>query len=145
MGIPIHLVPSFVSTLAFGIQFLIFVYLYSTHRVDFFRYLLWAWAFFTASRGLRLLRLTMSPHAGITGLIHVAGVLGVFCVLSAALLYRWNHRMHRRDAAIAASIALAAGLLGDRVDAITPLRVAIGLMLGGTLIVAGRAFWPRGA
>ena len=62
---PVQLMPTFLSTLAFGIQFLIFVYLYSSHRVLFFRYLLWAWGFFTLSRGLRLLRVFIPGTLGV--------------------------------------------------------------------------------
>lgn len=40
---PVTLMLTFVSTLAFAVQFLIFVYVYSSHRVPFFLYLLWAW------------------------------------------------------------------------------------------------------
>jgi signal transduction histidine kinase len=140
---PVQLLPSFVSTLAFGIQFLIFVYLYSSHRVPFFRYLLWAWGFFTVSKGLRLLRLVIPPDHGVTGLIQAAGVLAVFCVCSAALLYRWDRHMRRRDAVIAGLIAAALALLGRRAETSLVIRAGISLVLGGALIAAGRAFWPR--
>ena len=51
---PAPLVLTFVSTVAFAIQLLIFAYLYSSHRVRFFRYLLLAWGAFTLSKGLKL-------------------------------------------------------------------------------------------
>src|SRR5256885_12210162 len=52
MSVP--LVLTFVSTVAFAIQLLIFAYLYSSHRVRFFEYLLLAWGAYTLSKGLRL-------------------------------------------------------------------------------------------
>src|SRR2546427_10378051 len=98
---PIQLMPTFLSTLAFGIQFLIFVYLYSSHRVLFFRYLLWAWAFFTLSRGLRLGRVFVPGTLGLTELMQAASVMAAFCVLSAGLPYARGHRFKRRDVLIA--------------------------------------------
>ena len=52
MSVPLML--TFVSTVVFAIQLLIFVYLYSSHRVRFFQYLLLAWGAYTLSKGLRL-------------------------------------------------------------------------------------------
>ena len=142
---PIQLMPTFLSTLAFGIQFLIFVYLYSSHRVLFFRYLLWAWGFFTLSRGLRLVRVFVPGTLGLTELMQAASVMAVFCVLSAGLLYRWDYRLKRRDVLIACLFALGIAILGDFSEAYVAIRATVGLVLGGALIAAGRAFWPRAA
>ena len=140
---PTQFMPIFLSALAFGIQFLIFVYLYSSHRVLFFRYLVWAWGFFTLSRGLRLLRVFVPGTVGLTELLQAASVMAVFCVLSAGLLYRWDYRLKRRDVLIACLLALAMGILGDFTEAHLTIRATVGLILGGALIAAGRAFWPR--
>jgi len=67
----------------------------------------------------------------------------VFCVLSAGLLYRWDYRLKRRDVLIACLLALAMGILGDFTEAHLTIRATVGLILGGALIAAGRAFWPR--
>jgi signal transduction histidine kinase len=142
---PVQLMPTFLSTLAFGIQFLIFVYLYSSHRVLFFRYLLWAWGFFTLSRGLRLLRVFIPGTLGVIELMQAASIMAVFCVLSAGLLYRWDYRLKRRDVVIACLLALGIAILGDFSEAHLAIRATVGLVLGGALIVAGRAFWPRAA
>ena len=142
---PVQLMPTFLSTLAFGIQFLIFVYLYSSHRVLFFRYLLWAWGFFTLSRGLRLVRVFVPGALGLTELMQAASVMAVFCVLSAGLLYRWDYRLKRRDVLIACLFALGIAILGDFSEAYVAIRATVGLVLGGALIAAGRAFWPRAA
>src|SRR5262249_29522841 len=142
IAMPIQLVPSFVSTLAFGIQFFIFVYLYSSHRLPFFRYLLWAWGFFTISKGLRLLGVVIPLDVGLGGAVQAAGVLAVFCVLSAALVYRWDHRMNRIEAGVGALVASGIAILGERVEAHVSMRIAVGLLLGTALIAAGAAFWP---
>ena len=52
MSVPLML--TFVSTVVFAIQLLIFAYLYSSHRVRFFQYLLLAWGAYTLSKGLKL-------------------------------------------------------------------------------------------
>ena len=49
---PVPLLLTFVSTVAFAIQLLIFAYLYSSHRVRFFQYLLLAWGAYTLSHTL---------------------------------------------------------------------------------------------
>jgi hypothetical protein len=41
-----HLVP----VIALSIQVLVFVYLYTSHRVRFFRYLIYAWGFLSSIR-----------------------------------------------------------------------------------------------
>src|SRR5713226_2000474 len=102
---PTQSMPVFLSALAFGIQFSILVYLYASHRVLFFRYLVWAWGFFTLSRGLRLLRVFVPGTVGLTELLQAASVMAVFCVLSAGLLYRWDYRLKRRDVLIACLLA----------------------------------------
>ncbi len=78
---------TFLSTLAFGLQFLIFVYLYSSHRVRFFHYLLWAWGFFTLSKGLKLLQV-MAGGLDLARLMDASGMLAVLCLFAAALAYR---------------------------------------------------------
>src|SRR5437764_14749912 len=53
-AMPVPLLLTFVSTVAFAIQLLIFAYLYSSHRVRFFQYLLLACGAYTLSKGLKL-------------------------------------------------------------------------------------------
>src|SRR6185295_19330771 len=53
-GMSVPLMLTFVTTVVFAIQLLIFAYLYSSHRVRFFRYLLLAWGAYTLSKGLKL-------------------------------------------------------------------------------------------
>src|SRR6266496_697562 len=49
---PISATLTFASALTLTIQFLIFAYLYSSHRVRFFRYLLMAWGLMSLAAGL---------------------------------------------------------------------------------------------
>ena len=48
MPVPLFLKLS--AAIIFGIQFLIFAYLYSSHRVPFFRYLVWAWGLLVVAK-----------------------------------------------------------------------------------------------
>ena len=91
MRLPLLL--SFISTVAFGIQVLIFAYLYSSHRVRFFQYLLLAWGAHTLSKGLKVVDVAVFdlPYPSLaTGMANVAAV---GFVLAAALAHRWNYRL----------------------------------------------------
>ncbi len=139
------LVFGFVSTLAFAIQFLIFVYLYPSHRVRFFTYFVCAWGLFTASKGLKLADTVLPAGVDLTPVINVATVLASLCVLAAGLAYRWEYRVRARGLAIG---AVAAGLVatvagtGDISEGGTASRIAIAVLLGATQAAAGLAFWP---
>jgi hypothetical protein len=52
MSVPLML--TFVSTVVFAIQLLIFAYLYQSHRVRFFQYLLLAWGAYSGSSLIRV-------------------------------------------------------------------------------------------
>lgn len=131
---------AFVSTLAFAIQFFIFVYLYSSHRVRFFYYLLWAWGFFTLSKGLKLVETVLPVGAFADALITGAAVAAVSCVGAAALAYRWDYRVRRRHALGAACAVLGAAAAHAWAPGIEP---ALTLMLGAVQVAAGVVFWPR--
>jgi len=89
MSVPLML--AFVSTLAFAIQLLIFAYLYSSHHVRFFQYLLWAWGAYTISKGAKLLDTLVPSFDALTLFLGgVATVGAVGFTLAAALAHRWN-------------------------------------------------------
>src|SRR4029453_11122969 len=98
MSVPLML--TFVSTIAFAIQLLIFAYLYSSHRVRFFQYLLLAWGAYTLSKGLKLVDLLLlgldRPSLG----TEVAIVAAVGFTLAAACAHRWDYRLRGRDVMI---------------------------------------------
>src|SRR6267143_1192196 len=110
---PAPLILTFVSTVAFAVQLLIFAYLYSSHRVRFFQYLLLAWGAYTLSKGLRLvdvLALDVDHPSFITDLTTVAAV-GL--TLAAALAHRWSYRLSARDVLIGTAVAVGLTLAGD--------------------------------
>jgi nitrogen-specific signal transduction histidine kinase len=141
---PVSLLLTFVSTLAFGIQFLIFVYLYPAHRVRFFHYLLWAWGAFTLSKGLKLVE-ALLPGIELSALMNAAGLAAPLFILAAGLAYRTDYVIRRRDVVLGGLAALVGAVLGDVSQAAPPVRETIGILLGGTQFVAGLAFWSRPA
>ena len=137
MSAPLML--AFISTLAFAIQFLIFVYLYSSHRVRFFSYFLWAWGLFTVSKGLKLAAMPLGVD--LTPLVNGATALAPLCLLAAGLAYRWDYHLRQRDLAVAAVAVLAVAGLGDLSESTWP-RCMVGMALGAIHVAAGLAFWP---
>ena len=140
---PVSLLLTFVSTLAFGIQFLIFVYLYPSHRVRFFNYLVWAWGFFILSKGLKLADTILPAAVDLHGLMGAAYVGAQFFIVAAALAYRYDYAIRRRDAILGGLWALGAFWTGNLAQATPLVREAIGVLLGGAQFVAGLAFWLR--
>ena len=139
MSVP--LVLTFVSMVAFAIQLLIFGYLYSSHRVRFFQYLLLAWGAYTLSKGLKLvdvLVLEVVPSSFIT---EVAPIAAVGFTLAAACAYRWDYRLSPRDmlAGIGVAVVLAfASVIGPHEEG----QRVVGVGLGLVQIAAGVLFWP---
>jgi signal transduction histidine kinase len=135
--VSLSLILTFVSTLAFAIQLLILAYLYSSHRVRFFHYLLWAWGAYTLSKGLKLLDAVMNGR-GVTWATDVATIAAVGLTLAAALAHRWNYRLGPRD--VAAGLGLA-GLVAAAAAA-GELAHVVGMALGVAQLAAGALFWP---
>jgi signal transduction histidine kinase len=137
---PAPLILTFVSTVAFAVQLLIFAYLYSSHRVRFFQYLLLAWGAYTLSKGLRLvdvLVLDVDHPSFITDLTTVAAV-GL--TLAAALAHRWSYRLSARDVLIGTAVAVGLTLAGD--VTVDETQRAVGIALGVVQMAAGLLFWP---
>src|SRR5262249_46799224 len=114
MSVPLML--TFVSMIVFAIQLFIFVYLYSSHRVRFFRYLLLAWGAFTLSKGLKLVDGFMLHLQRPSFATDVTTVAAVGFTLAAAMAHRWGYRLRGRGLAIGvaavAVLALASGADG---------------------------------
>jgi signal transduction histidine kinase len=141
---PISAALTFASALGVTIQFLIFAYLYSSHRVRFFQYLLTAWGLMSAAKGLHLAR-TFVPGAHILGgLINSAFFGATLLILAAGLAFRSEYRIRRRDLLIGAVATLIAASFGDMSDAGASSRSFAGLATGGVLLLASAQFWPRG-
>lgn len=141
MSLPLIL--TFVSTLAFAIQLLIFAYLYSSHRVRFFHYLLWAWGAFTLSKGFKCLDVFVVDGVPVAFAMDVATVIAVGFTLAASLAHRWDYRLGTRDA----TVGLGLAVLAAAVSAVGggPAAHLIGMGLGGVQIAAGVLFWPARA
>jgi signal transduction histidine kinase len=138
---PVPLILTFVSTVAFAIQLLIFAYLYSSHRVRFFQYLLLAWGAYTLSKGLKLmdvLVLGIDQPGFATG---VATVAAVGLTLAAALAHRWDYRLRGRDLLIGMAGVVLFALAGDGGAGDEGQRI-FGVALGAVQIAAGVLFWP---
>ena len=139
---PVPLLLTFVSTVAFAIQLLIFAYLYSSHRVRFFQYLLLAWGAYTLSKGLKLVDMVvfdLEQPGVVTG---VATVAAVGFMLAAAFAYRWDYRLRARDLLIGGAVALLLSLANDVGGADEGLRL-VGVGLGALQMVAGASgCWP---
>ncbi len=140
---PAPLILTFVSTVAFAVQLMIFAYLYQSHRLRFFQYLLLAWGAYTLSKGLKLvdvLVLDVDHPSFVTDLTTVAAV---GFTLAAALAHRWGYRLRARDVVIGSAVAVGLTLAGDL--AADDTQRAVGIALGGVQMAAGLLFWPSQA
>ena len=138
MSLPLIL--TFVSTLAFAIQLLIFAYLYSSHRVRFFHYLLWAWGAYTLSKGLKLLEVLLLDTGGVIAFaMDVATVAAVALTLAAALAHRWDYRLDAHDVAVGIGLAIVVAAVSD----VGGGGHVVGMGLGALQIATGVLFWPR--
>lgn len=136
---PVPLLLTFVSTVAFAIQLLIFAYLYSSHRVRFFQYLLLAWGAYTLSKGLKLVDALVFGLEDTSVPTGVATVAAVGFMLAAALAYRWNYRLRGRDVLVGGAVVFGLALAND-VTGIDERLIGVGL--GAVQMAAGVLFWP---
>jgi signal transduction histidine kinase len=138
---PVPLTLTFVSTVAFAIQLLIFAYLYSSHRVRFFQYLLLAWGAYTLSKGLKLVDVLLLDIQHASFATEVTSVAAVGFMLAAALAHRWNYRLHPRDVLLGSGAAVLLALASDVGIGEVGQRV-VGFGLGAIQMAAGVLFWP---
>jgi signal transduction histidine kinase len=133
---PVPLTLTFVSTVAFAIQLLIFAYLYSSHRVRFFQYLLLAWGAYTLSKGLKLVDVLVLNIYGPSFATGVASVAAVGFMLAAGFAHRWDYRLRGRDVLGGAVLTMLLALASDHAQHV------VGVTLGAVQIAAGGLFWP---
>jgi signal transduction histidine kinase len=138
---PVPLVLTFVSTVAFAIQLLIFAYLYSSHRVRFFQYLLLAWGAYTLAKGLKLVDVLLFAGERPSFATGAASVAAVALMLAAACAHRWDYRLRGRDVVVGGGVTLLLALAGDLAGGDDGQRM-VGLGLGAVQIAAGVLFWP---
>src|SRR5437867_6875387 len=131
---------TFASAVTLTLQFLIFAYLYSSHRVRFFHYLLLAWGLMSVAKGLHLARTFLPDLDLLGGLINATFFAATLLVLAGGLAFRSNYRIGRRDLLIGVAGALAAASTGALTDGGTAARSWAGLVTGGPAIMAGGQF-----
>ena len=138
---PLPLTLTFVSTVAFAIQLLIFAYLYSSHRVRFFQYLLLAWGAYTLSKGLKLVDVLVLDIYHPSFATEVTSVVAVGFMLAAAFAHRWDYRLRARHVLLGAGAAVLLALASD-VGPGDAWQRAVAVGLGGVQMAAGVLFWP---
>ena len=137
---PAPLILTFVSTVAFAVQLLIFAYLYQSHRVRFFQYLLLAWGSYTLSKGLKLVDVTVLGVDHPSFITDLTTVAAVGFTLAAGFAHRWGYRLRARDVLIGAGVAVGLTLAGDL--AADDTQRAVGVTLGVVQMGGGLLFWP---
>jgi signal transduction histidine kinase len=133
----------FVTSVALYVQLLILVYLYSSHRARFFRYLVWAWSLFVVSKGSYMVQQFLPDAVGVLPFFSAAGSAGDLLVLAAGLAYRGDYHIRWHHAALGVAYALASAFLSHPLEAGMDIPVARAVVGGGALVAAGLAFWPR--
>ena len=134
---------TFASVLTLTFQFLIFAYVYSSHRVRFFYYLLLAWGLMSVSKGLHVARTFLPEWDVLSALLNAAFLVATLLVLAGGLALRSDYRISKRALLISGLGALVAAGFGDLSDASVTARSTAGFVTGGILILAGFQFWPR--
>jgi two-component system sensor histidine kinase HydH len=133
----------FVTSVALYAQLLILIYLYSSHRARFFRYLVWAWSLFVVSKGAYMVQHFLPGAMGVLPLLHAAGNAGDLFILAAGLAYRGDYRIRWYHAALGVTYAIAAAFLSHPAETGMDMSMARRVIGGGALMAAGLAFWPR--
>ena len=134
---------TFASVLTLTFQFLIFAYVYSSHRVRFFYYLLLAWGLMSVSKGLHVARTFLPEWDVLSALLNAAFLVATLLVLAGGLALRSDYRISKRALLISGLGALVAAGFGDLSDASVTARSTAGFVTGGILILGGLQFWPR--
>jgi two-component system, NtrC family, sensor histidine kinase HydH len=135
----------FVTTVALYAQLLILVYLYSSHRARFFRYLVWAWSLFVVSKGSHMVEQFLPDAVGLLPLFNAAGSAGDLLILAAGLAYWRDYRIRWYHAAIGVAYAMVSVFLSHPSEIGMDMSMARRIVGGGALITAGLAFWPHRA
>src|SRR5258708_16720949 len=109
------------SVLTLTFQFLIFAYVYSSHRVRFFYYLLLAWGLMSVSKGLHLARTFLPEWDVLSALLNASFLVATLLVLASGLALRSDYRISKRALVISGLAALvAAGFAALSAASVTP-------------------------
>jgi signal transduction histidine kinase len=137
---PVPLILTSVSAVAFAIQFLTFAYIYSAHRVRFFEYLLWAWGAYTLSKSLKLVDVLVPAIEPVTAFfLTAASASAVGFTVAAALAHRRDYRLRRGDLALGVLAAATLSVMSGTGEAGSHF---VGFTLGAVQLAAGILFWP---
>src|SRR5260370_18475207 len=104
---------TFASVLTLTFQFLIFAYVYSSHRVRFFYYLLLAWGLMSVSKGLHLARTFLPEWDVLSALLNASFLVATLLVLASGLALRSDYRISQRALVIGGFRALVAPVFRD--------------------------------
>lgn len=140
MGVVVTL--KFVTTVALFVQLLTLVYLYSSHRARFFRYLVWAWGLFVVSKTAYVIQHVFPAAEGVIPILNAAGSAGDLFILAAGLAYRKEYRIRWYHAALGVAFAVLSSVLSAPAGIGIEMTLARRVIGGGALIAAGLAFWP---
>jgi len=139
---PVSVTLNFMAAVALGLQLLIFVYLYRSHRVRFFRYVVWAWACFLVHKALSGAQYLLPHPSVLGGAAGFSGVMGVFLILASGLAFRWNYSIRPLHVVPVVGFALYVALQGPAPDSGLGIIDWGGYVSGTTLLLGGLAFWP---
>jgi signal transduction histidine kinase len=133
----------FVTAVALYAQLLILIYLYSSHRARFFRYLVWAWSLFVVSKGSYMVQQFLPDAMGVLPLLNAAGSAGDLLILAAGLAYRRDYRIRWYHAALGVAYAMASAFVSHPAEVGIDMPMARRVIGGAALVAAGLAFWPH--
>jgi signal transduction histidine kinase len=135
----------FITALALYVQLLILIYLYSSHRERFFRYMVWAWGLFVVSKGASIIQQFVPETMRLLPLFNAVGSAGDLFILAAGLAYRGAYRVRWPHIALGLAYALVSAFPGATADLGLDLPMARRAVGGCAFLVAGWAFWPHRA
>src|SRR5688572_21053919 len=141
-GMSIVLTLKFITALALYVQLLMLIYLYSSHRERFFRYMVWAWGLFVVSKGASIIQQFFPEATATLPLFNAVGSAGDLFVLAAGLAYRGAYRLRWSHVALGIAYAIVSVVPGTTADLGLDMPVARRAVGGCAFLVAGWAFWP---
>jgi signal transduction histidine kinase len=138
---PVSVMLNVVTTVALAAQFKIFIYLYLSNRVRFFRYLVWAWGCYAGSKTFELAHHFVPGAPALVEATVGLDTIGNFLVLASALALRWNYSIRPLHVLPVAAYGLHVARYG-------PFFGLAGahsgwIVSGAALLLGGLVFWPR--
>src|SRR5262245_45640408 len=95
-----------VAVVTLAVQFKIFIYLFLSNRVRFFRYLVWAWGGYVGAETLEVAHYLLPGVPGLLGAAVALETGADFLVVGSALALRRNYQIRRWHALSVAAYAL---------------------------------------